>query len=99
MKVIKHFVEGIEDEIHGAKEYAEKYVEAKANGDMSTAEKYKSMAHDELRHAAIEHEFAVREIEKLNTVYTPPEGMLEKWQKAHREYVEQAAWVRQMLEM
>lgn len=99
MKTIKYFVEGIEDEINGAKEYAEKYIEAKANGDMNTANRYKEMAHDELKHAATEHEFAVREIEKLNTVYTPPEGMLEKWQKAHKEYVEKAAWIRMMLDM
>lgn len=99
MKIIRHFVEGIEEEINGAKEYAEKYVESKARGDMQTANRYKEMAHDELKHAGYEHEMAVREIEKLHTVFTPPEGMLERWQKAHKEYVEKAAWVRQMLEM
>ena len=99
MKIIKHFVERIDDEIDGAKEYAEKYIECKAKGDMQSANRYKEMAHDELKHAAYEHEMAVREIEKLNTVFKPPEGMLEKWQKAHKEYVERGAWIRQMLEM
>jgi predicted RNA-binding protein with RPS1 domain len=99
MKIIKHFVESIEDEICGAKEYAEKYVEAKAKGDMSTANRYKEMAHDELKHASFEHEMAVHEIEKLKAVFKPPEDMLEKWEKSHKEYVEKGAWIRQMLEM
>ena len=99
MKSIKEFVDKIDDEIEGAKDYAEKYIEAKAKGDMHTAERYREMAHDELKHAAIEHEFAVHEIEKIKTVFKAPDDMLEKWQKAHREYVERAAWVRQMLEM
>ena len=29
----------------------------------------------------------------------PSEEMLEKWEKAHKEYVEKVAWIKQMLSM
>ena len=99
MKIIKNFVDHIEDEIESAKEYAEKYVEYKVKEDMQTASRYKEMANDELKHAMYVHEMAVKEIDKLSKVYTPPAEMLEKWEKAHKDYVEKVAWVKQMLAM
>jgi hypothetical protein len=45
------------------------------------------------------HEWVVKEIEEISKVYTAPADMASKWEKAHREYVEKAAWIRQMLEM
>lgn len=99
MKTIKYYVDAIDDEIHGAKEYAEKYVERKAKGDMSSANRYKEMAIDELKHAGYEHEWAVKEIEDISRVYTAPVEMQEKWDKAHKEYVEKVAWIKQMLAM
>jgi hypothetical protein len=97
MKFIKKLVDHLDEEIEGAKEYAEKYVECKAKGNMSRANKYKEMAQDELKHATYIHEMAVQEIEELQKIYTPPAEMLEKWEKAHKEYVERVAWVKQML--
>lgn len=99
MRIIKNYVDKIDEEIEGAKDYAEKYVEYKAKDDMTTANKYKEMANDELKHAMYEHEWAVREIEKISHIYTAPEDMLEKWEKAHKEYVEKVSWIRQMLSM
>ena len=99
MKAIKKYVERIEDEIEGAECYAEKYVEAKAKGDMSKANRYKEMSNDELKHAMYQHEWAVLEIEELKKVYTPPVEMEEKWEKAHKEFVEKVAWIKQMLSM
>ncbi len=99
MKSIKKYVEAIDEEIEGAKDYAEKYVEAKAKGDMSRANRYKEMATDELRHSTFLHEWAVAEIEELSKVYTPPVWMEEKWEKSHKEYVEKVAWIKQMLAM
>lgn len=99
MKTIKKFVEAIEEEIEGAKEYAEKYVERKAKSDIHAANQYKEMAHDELKHAMIQHEMAVREIDEISKVYIPPVEMQEAWDKAHKKYVEQVAWIKQMLEM
>lgn len=97
MKYIKHYVEAIDDEIEGAKEYAEKYVECKAKGNMANATRYKEMANDELKHAMYQHEWAVKEIDEISKIYTPPTDMMEKWDKAHKEYVEKVAWIKQML--
>lgn len=97
MTHIKRYVEHIEEEVEGAKDYAEKAVEAKAKGDMQTAAKYKSMAEDELRHAMTIHEMAVKEVNDLSKIVTPPVEMMEKWEHAHKKFVEEVAWVKQML--
>lgn len=97
MKTIKKYVEAIKDEVHGAKEYAEKYVECKAKGNTSMATRYKEMANDELKHAMYEHEWAVKEIEEISKIYTAPLEMQEAWDKSHKEYVEKVAWIKQML--
>ena len=41
----------------------------------------------------------VAEVEKLKQVYQPPVEMLEKWEEAHKHYVEKAAWIKTMLAM
>lgn len=97
MRAIKKFVDAIDEEIESAKEYAEEYVEYKAKGDMQAANRYKEMANDELKHANYEHEWAVKEIENVSKVYTAPVEMQEAWNKAHKEYVEKVAWIKQML--
>jgi hypothetical protein len=97
MKSIKKYVDLIEEEIEGAKDYAEKYVECKAKGNTARAQKYKEMSTDELKHVTYIHDMAVQDIEELRKIYTPPIEMEEKWDKAHKEYVESVAWVKQML--
>jgi hypothetical protein len=99
MQLIKKYIEAMDDEIEGAKEYAEKYVEYKVKGNTDRASKYKDMAMDELKHASNEHMWVVQEIEELSKVYTPPVEMEEKWNKAHKEYIEKVAWIKQMLNM
>jgi hypothetical protein len=66
---------------------------------MNSANKYKEMAMDELKHATYEHEWATKEIAKISSVYDAPMDMMEKWEKSHKEYVEKVAWIRQMLSM
>lgn len=97
MKAIKKYVEAMDEELEGAKDYAEKYVECKAKGDMSSANRYKEMANDELKHLNYIHEWAVKKVEEISKIYTAPVEMQEKWDKSHRIYVEQAAFVKQML--
>lgn len=97
MKKIQAYVDKIDEELCGAKDYAECYVEMKAKSNMSLANKYKEMSNDELKHAMYLHDIAVAEIEELNKVYTPPADMQEKWDKSHKQYVEKAAWIKQML--
>lgn len=99
MKSIKKFVDAIDEEIEGAKEYAECYVEHKAKDDVHNATRYKEMANDELKHAGYIHEMAIKKIDEISKVYTAPAEMQEAWEKAHKKYVEEVAWIRQMLAM
>lgn len=99
MHKIKKYVEDIEEELEDAKKYAEMYVEMKVKNNQSAAQKLKEMASDELKHASYIHEWAVKDIEEISKVYTPPVDMLEKWEKAHKNYVEEAALIKQMLSM
>ena len=97
MTKIKKMSDQIMDEVCGAKEYAEMYVESKAKGNQTWANRYREMSLDELKHAQYIHEATVSEIEEIRRVVTPPQEMLDKWEKLHADYVDKAAWVRQML--
>lgn len=97
MKKIKEYVDHIDEELESAQDYAEKYVEFKAKGSIQTANQYKEMANDEIKHAMYIHEWAVKEIEEISKVYTPPVEMMEKWKHAHKTYVEKVAMVKQIL--
>jgi len=99
MKKIQRLVDHIDEEICGAKDYAESYLEYKAVGNAQWANKYREMANDELKHATYIHDIITSEIETLSKVYTPPVEMEEKWDKSHKEYVEKVAWIKQMLAM
>ena len=99
MTRIKNLIEQINDELCSAKDYAEEYLTFKAKNDTPWANRYKEMSTDELKHANYLHERAIGEITELRKVYTPPEEMLQKWESAHREYIEKAAWIKQMLAM
>lgn len=97
MKRIKDLVDNIGDELNDAKMYAESYLDAKANGDQEHTQHYMEMSKDELKHSGYLHEIAVQEINKLREVYTPPQEMIDVWEKSHKEYIEKAAWIKQML--
>ena len=100
MTKIKKYIEHIDDEICGAKEYAEKSLEYKAAGNNDRYAKYRQMASDELSHAMTVHDMAVQDIEALKAVYPDiPTEMMEEWEKSHKRYVEKVAWVKQMLAM
>jgi hypothetical protein len=99
MRSIKKYVEAIEEELSGAKDYAEKAVEAKVKGDMDKAARYREMSNDELKHSSYLHTWAVADIEALSKVFKPPVEMQEKWEKAHSSYVESVALIKQMLAM
>ena len=107
MERIKKLADEIKDELCSAKEYAEEYLTFKAKATSSDGTKnygtwskrYHEMAEDELKHSSYLHDRAVEEIEELRKVYTPPEDMLQKWEHEHREYIEKAAWIKQMLAM
>ena len=99
MTRIKKLADEMKDELCSAKEYAEEYLSFKAEENTTWANRYKEMANDELKHANYIHERAVTEIDELREVYTPPQKMLDKWEKDHNKYIEKAAWIKQMLSM
>ena len=99
MERIKKLADEIKDELCSAKEYAEEYLTFKAKDNQNWANRYKEMSQDELKHADYIHERVIGEIEELQKVYTPPEEMMAKWEKDHKQYIEKAAWIRQMLSM
>ncbi len=99
MTRIKNLVENIDEELCDAKKYAEMYVDFKAKNNMAWANKFKQLAQDELNHSMVMHDYTVQEIEELRKVYTPPQDMLDKWEKDHKKYVEKSAWIKQMLQL
>ena len=100
MTKIKKYVDDINDELQDSQEYIEKALWYKAKGDQNRYSKYKEMSAQELNHAMTLHDMAVQDIDALSQVYPEvPESMLDKWNKSHAEYVEKAAWIRQMHQM
>lgn len=99
MQIIKKLVEAIDDELDSAKEYAEMYVEYKAKGDTQNATRFKEMSNDELKHAAYEHEIAVKKIAEISQIYVAPEHMQKIWDEEHKKYIERVVHIRQMLEV
>ena len=99
MRKIKEYVEMIDEELEGAKVYAEMFVDCKVQGKTEWANKFKEAANDELKHANFVHELAVQVITEYRAKVTPPQDMLEKWDKAHATYIEKAAWIKTMLSM
>lgn len=100
MNKIKKYVEDIAEELESAKCYIEKALEYKANGNATRYARYKEMSTQELAHAMTLHEYAVQDIEQLRTVFPEiPQEMQDEWDHAHVEYVEKAAWIKQMQSM
>lgn len=100
MKHIQEYVEKIKDELEDAKDYAEKAAYWKYEGNASRQKYYYEMANDELKHAKMIHDLAVEDINKMKEQgYTAPEKMQEAWMLSHAEYVDKAAWVKQILTM
>ena len=100
MKHIQEYVMQIREELEGAKDYAEKSLYWKYEGNDNRYRQYHSMAEQELSHSSIIHQLAVEDIDKMKQRgYNPTAEMEEQWQKSHAEYVEKVAWIKQMLAM
>lgn len=96
MTKIKKYVEHMEDELAGAKMYAEQYVDYKVKGDSQTASKMLDASKQEYNHAMLWHDIAAKEIDAMSKVITPPPEMMEKWEHEHKEYVKSAAEIKMM---
>lgn len=100
MTKIKKYVDEIAEELDDAKKYMEKALEYKASNDPNRYARYKDMSTQELNHAMALHEMATQDIEQLKSVYPEiPSKMMDKWEKSHVDFVDKAAWIRQMQAM
>lgn len=97
MKILHKMLEALEEEVEGAKEYAEKYIENRARGNMTRANKYKEMANDEIKHAEYIMTFNMMDVDEIKRVYTIPEEDEENWNHRHKCLNEQIAITKQML--
>ena len=97
MKKIKKYVAMIKDEIKSAEHYAEKYIEAKAMGETTNAEKYKTFAQQEIDHGMFIHQIAEDFITKVSKVVTPPAEMKTMWEEAHLECIDKVDKIKAML--
>ena len=105
MNKIKKYVDNIADELNDSKAYMEKALEYKAMGATVPGATdryngYKTMSVQELEHAMRLHDYAVQDIEALKAVYPEvPQSMQDAWDKSHTDFVEKAAWIKQMQAM
>ena len=100
MTKIKKYVDEIAEELHDSKCYMETALEYKASGNADRYNGYKEMSIQELNHAMRLHDYAVQDIEALKAVYPDvPQKMMDAWDKSHVEFVEKAAWIKQMQAM
>ena len=98
MRAIKQAINKIKDEVKGANEYAQEYLELKMSGSPRT-KAYYEMAQQELTHALTLHEFVVKDIEEIRKTYTPTQSMLDMWEHEHGKIIDKIAWIRQILSM
>lgn len=99
MKIIHNYTTKINEELNDATDYAEKYIEERAKDNISKANKYREMANDELKHAGYIHDLAINEVSEIEKIYTVPVDTVEKLERAHKEYAEKSALIKQMLNM
>lgn len=99
MRKILELLDKIDDELEDAKEYAEDYLQHKAEGNIDLSNKYMEMSNDELKHASNIRDVAVEKIDELKRAFTLPAEMEDIWGKKHSRYVEKTAWIKQMLSM
>lgn len=99
MKKIKKYVHLIKDELDSAESYAEQYIEYKSNGETQNASRFYDMANDELNHGITIHDVAVKEIEKISSIFNAPAEMREKWDNSHADYISRSARIKSMLGM
>ena len=97
MRKLEKMIDDIHDEVDGAREYAEKYIDSKAKGNVPRATKYKEMATDELKHANYIRDFAIADAEGIKRVHTLTEEEVEAWEHAHKRLNDAIAMVQHLL--
>lgn len=97
MKIMHKYIDHVNEELEGAKDYAEKYIDFKARGNTARSNAYKSMAQDELRHASMVYDYAAQDMEAIGRIYTMPDDLLEKWEHFIKRYADCSAKIKLML--
>lgn len=98
MKIIEKMIERLNEEVDGAEDYAEIYIENKARGNHSRANRFKEMALDELKHASYLREMDIADLNDISRIHTLSESDQELWGRGHRLASERIAIVKQMLD-
>ena len=99
MKILDEMIEELEEEVEGARAYAEKYIECKALNNMARAAKYKEMAQDELKHAGFVRGFAMEDADGIKRVHNLTEEESNHWQHAHKKINDEIAMIHHLLSM
>lgn len=99
MKMIEKMLDNLHEEVEGAMEYAEKYIENKAKNNIARANKYKEMASDELKHAGYLRDMDIADIEEMRKIYTMTDTEESAWDHGHKRLNEQMALVKHILTM
>ena len=99
MKILDHMIDELKEEVDGARVYAEKYIECKARGNIARANRYKEMAHDELKHANFLKEMDMADVDELSRVYSMTEEEKNCWEHGIKHLNDQMAMVMHILSM
>lgn len=98
MKLVEKYIDHICEEVEGAMDYAEKYIEYKAKGESSRASRYRDMASDELGHAAAVRDMAHQDIQRIQAIMPLAIDDEEMWKAAVKRSDEKMAIVKQMIQ-
>lgn len=99
MKMLDKMMDELHEEVEGARDYAEKYIDCKARGNIPRANKYKEMASDELRHFTTLRDFAIADAEGIKRIHTLTENEVEAWEHAHKKINDEIAMIHHLLSM
>ena len=99
MKLLEKMLDHLEDEIEGAREYAEKYIECKARGTMPRANRYNEMANDELKHASFLREMDIADVSELKRAYQMTEEEQSLWDHGQKRLTDEMALIMHILSM
>lgn len=97
MRKIHRIIHSVKEELCGAQEYAEKYIEKKGEDNSAWANRYREMANDELRHASYLHELLAEKANEIRSVYKLKEDDEEAIERCNKKYAERSALIKQML--
>lgn len=95
--MIQESIEQVKMALYDAKNYAEKYIDYKANGNEKYAQNFYEMAQDEIKHSKYLFEVLQDEVEKIERVYRPTETMEKEWHEAQKYYKDEKELIEQIL--